>query len=603
MDRKLYIGTALAALFTAVAAPLSEAQDDYRKVLVNDGLAEAASLRKEYRFAAAADRLEDVLSFTVDSLQRDAVQESLMLCRNGESMLDFCITPKTIARKKFSLETFFLYYPLEEGCWRATPNALDPSASFPWATYIPDGAGEIYFSAPDEDGIRNIYITERQGDVWSAPRLLSENLTSSGNEIFPMLSPDGESLYFASDGLYGMGGYDIYVSRRNPETGEWGDPVNMGIPYSSPFDDFLFVNADSHTFFASNRDSGEDEVTVYVLEQDSNPVRRAIYDPAKLRALSALEPAASAQEPSPISDPDIRKYVDKYHQVNALKDSLAAFSQSLDAARGRLADASDVARRILAKEIARKEEMIPAKEKEIADASSALADMEMDLLMEGKVVDRKLLRQASAAAPTFSFRRNALGQDLQMQVLEAKPLFDYSFQILPEGRFAEDDTLPEGIVYQIQMFTKSSPATVAELKGVSPVFCRSAQGRFVYSAGIFRSYSDVLDNLNKVKKAGFKKAFIMAFRGGEQISVGEARKAETVKEGSYQVRIIPADGKSLGSAALSLIRSLTSVEVVRTTEGGGVSFLLGPYTEKAQADSIAGAIKNSTSHEASVEEL
>lgn len=137
------------------------------------------------------------------------------------------------------------------------PNQLDSLGGdgLARAIYVPDGAGDIYYSAKDEEGIRNIYCTHLSDSLWSVPALINERMTSSSDEIYPMLSPDGQSLYFASKGLYGMGGYDLYVSQWNKETGDWDVPVNMGFPYSSPYDDFLFVNtADGkYSIFASNR--------------------------------------------------------------------------------------------------------------------------------------------------------------------------------------------------------------------------------------------------------------------------------------------------------------------------------------------------------------
>ena len=68
--------------------------------------------------------------------------------------------------------------------------------------------------------------------------------------------------------------------------------------------------------------------------------------------------------------------------------------------------------------------------------------------------------------------------------------FDYSFMILPEGRFAEDNTLPEGLVYQIQIFTQSRKATLDDINGLSPVFEKlNPSGKYTYSAGLFRDYA------------------------------------------------------------------------------------------------------------------
>lgn len=152
------------------------------------------------------------------------------------------------------------------------------------ATFVPEGSEQIYWSAKDHEGIRNIYRTEHQDSLWSVPELINEQVTSSSDEIYPMLSPDGKQLFFASRGLYGMGGYDLYVSDWDENLKDWGIPVNMGFPYSSPYDDFLFINtADGkYSMFASNRACQADSVDIYVLEFDSMPVRKAIDSPEEL---------------------------------------------------------------------------------------------------------------------------------------------------------------------------------------------------------------------------------------------------------------------------------------------------------------------------------
>ena len=120
-----------------------------------------------------------------------------------------------------------------------------------------------------------------------------------------------------------------------------------------------------------------------------------------------------------------------------------------------------------------------------------------------------------------------MGESLEMKVQKPKSNFDYSFMVLPEGRFAEDNTLPEGLVYQIQLFSASRPATVAKLRGLSPVFSRNTSaGAIVYSVGVFRTYTDVLSKLNAVKKAGFRSAFIVAFNNGEQVTIAKAKQLE-----------------------------------------------------------------------------
>ena len=63
----------------------------------------------------------------------------------------------------------------------------------------------VFWSAEDEAGARNIYESSLRDSLWSLPALLNEQMTSASDEIYPMLSPDGKSLFFSSKGLYGVG--------------------------------------------------------------------------------------------------------------------------------------------------------------------------------------------------------------------------------------------------------------------------------------------------------------------------------------------------------------------------------------------------------------
>jgi hypothetical protein len=220
------------------------------------------------------------------------------------------------------LDDFFLYYPLPDRSWHSVPNQLDSSAAggLSRALYVPENAGKIYFSAEDTDGIRNIYMTELQDTIWTYPSLLNEQLVSPSDEIYPLLSEDGRKLYFSSEGLYGVGGYDIYVSEWSDDDQDWSVPVNLGFPYSSPADDFLFMNTEEdegYTIFASNRECSADSVWVYVLELDNMPVRKAVDDPLELLEISRLAPSDTSEDlsESQVSadipeNVDIRRYME-----------------------------------------------------------------------------------------------------------------------------------------------------------------------------------------------------------------------------------------------------------------------------------------------------
>ena len=237
------------------------------------------SLRLRYEFAGSVKALEDALAASADSLERLDIEDELLLSRNGLSMSEYCSRPVAVARKRFSVEDFFLYYPMRDSSWRSLPNPLDSVSTHPLvhANYVPQDAGSIYYSGVDSNSVRNVYYTEYQDSGWTAPKLVNESLTTAHDEIYPTLSEDGKTLWFASAGLYGVGGYDLYVSHWNERTRDWDVPTNLGFPYSSPYDDFLYYNSEDgrYTIFASNRDCPRDSVNVYVLEYDSLPLLRS----------------------------------------------------------------------------------------------------------------------------------------------------------------------------------------------------------------------------------------------------------------------------------------------------------------------------------------
>ena len=579
--------------------PVADAQTSAARLL-----AKADSARLKYDFPAAADFLQKAVE--QDSTIAPKAEDLTIMIQNGLRMMNFCSEPVAVAKQTFPLKDFFLFYPLRNNSWRKTPNQLDSLGNndLSRAVYIPEGTRDIFYSAEDEDGIRNIYRTELTDSLWSAPMLINEQLTSSSDEIYPMLSPDGKSLYFASKGLYGMGGYDLYVSNWNDETKDWDVPVNMGFPYSSPYDDFLFINTEDgkYSIFASNRDCSKDSVCIYVLEYDRMPVRMAISRVPELRRLAALVPAkdpsrmdnGAAVEDSDPNSEDTRRYIDKIKEVRSLRDSLSRFNKEVDELRNKYSSASDEEKTKLSETIQQKELILPSLNKTLQTATKELQDIEMEFLTNGIVIDASKLqakadKEVVGASSGYTFTRNSYGPAPRLEMMKPKAKFDYSFKILPEGRFAESNELPGGLVYQIRLFTQSRKATVSDLKGLSPVFEKQSGGRYIYSAGVFRSYKDVLSNLNKVKRLGFRTAEITAWQDGASISVANARKLE--EQRLYTVVIFPDNGQSLSEAALTTIREHTDMDLVKSVENGSVVFKAGPFEVKDEAEKLLNALK------------
>lgn len=578
------------------------------------------SLHAEYSFAdaleaytLAMEELKDSVLAAEDSLMKAEIKDRMLLSENGRNMTSFADSPTVIAKHRFSIQDFFLYYPLQDRSWRPVPNRLDPDGGeFAKAVYAPEETTTLYYSAKDDESIRNIYVTELNDTLWTVPSLLNEQMTSHADEIYPMLSPDGKELYFASKGLYGIGGYDLYVSEWDEDQKDWSIPLNMGFPYSSPADDFLFVNTDdgNYSIFASNRECSSDSVWVYVLEFNNMPVRKAIDDPKALKALALLDPqndedrinAKVGVEADIPENSDTERYMTKMSEVRALRDTISLYNEQLESKRSSYALSTDEDERMeLTNEILAKEAVLPHYQDSLDKAVAQLQKIEMEFLFKGVVIDPdKLLAKADqevvGEATRYTFSKMDFGAPLRMDFMKPEVKFDYSFKILPVGCFAEDNTIPGGIVYQIQIFGASSKAGVKSLRGLSPVFERkTVSGKYVYRVGLFNTYKDVLSHLNAVKKVGFRTAFIVAYIDGKEVSVSKARTAEKDKKNHptfYEVQITFAEGDMDASTAEELRVYSEGKDIAKMASPEGKTiYRVGPYTDKAKADLLVAFVK------------
>ena len=143
--------------------------------------------------------------------------------------------------------------------------------------------GKELFFASRRNGNADLYHCFRDDEGnWSEPESLGPVINTKGTEMAPFLHPDGKTLYFSSDTHTGMGGYDLFVSRRN-EKGEWSEPLNLGYPINTPGDEInLIVAADGHTALISSiREGGYGGYDIYsfqLKDEDLKPEPVNVYD-------------------------------------------------------------------------------------------------------------------------------------------------------------------------------------------------------------------------------------------------------------------------------------------------------------------------------------
>lgn len=151
---------------------------------------------------------------------------------------------------------------------RAFPfNSRNYSTAHP--SISPSGRTLVFSSdMPNGEGGTDLYICRLQSDgSWSNPENLGRNINTEGEEVFPYLFDD-HTLYFSSDGWYGIGGLDIYKSVWSDRDGVFSAPELLGVPINSASDDMsLVLTADGNSgYFASNRVAPKRGDNIFMLQ-------------------------------------------------------------------------------------------------------------------------------------------------------------------------------------------------------------------------------------------------------------------------------------------------------------------------------------------------
>lgn len=106
-----------------------------------------------------------------------------------------------------------------------------------------DGQNNMYFISDRRGGQggNDIWYAEyKKGNKWKNPVNLGSVINTPGNEECVYVNATADTLYFACDSRAGFGGFDIYMSVREGN-GPWGEPVNMGYPINTEYDELYFV--------------------------------------------------------------------------------------------------------------------------------------------------------------------------------------------------------------------------------------------------------------------------------------------------------------------------------------------------------------------------
>jgi outer membrane protein OmpA-like peptidoglycan-associated protein len=146
------------------------------------------------------------------------------------------------------------------------PNVNTPDGWESQPSLSADGK-HLYFSSWREGSEKiDIYVTEKQADgSWGEAKNLGKPINSAENDKAPFIHSDSKTLYFASQGHTGLGGFDVYYARQRAD-GTWEAPVNIGHPINTDEDEHGFVvSTDGKTVYYASNHLGEKRTKLNIL--------------------------------------------------------------------------------------------------------------------------------------------------------------------------------------------------------------------------------------------------------------------------------------------------------------------------------------------------
>lgn len=224
-----------------------------------------------YRFADAVDSYETYIEWLEKKKQSTEVAEDeLAHVRQAARMIkgveNVTVIDSVVVDKSALLSAYKLSAAAGELTQSATTDGVD----------YQNERGTKRIASVEQDGRLVLTSSIRLLNEWSQPEVIA-SLSDEGDVNFPFLLSDGITLYYAANGGDSMGGYDLFMSRYDSDTDAYLRPEHLGMPFNSPYNDYLMAIDESRNlgWFASDRYQPEGKVCVYVFVPNES---KRVYD-------------------------------------------------------------------------------------------------------------------------------------------------------------------------------------------------------------------------------------------------------------------------------------------------------------------------------------
>lgn len=273
-------------------------------------------------------------------------------------------------------DDFMKYIPLSDECGTV-------SGKNGMGLYVNEfGDYRIGAKMSPADSLEHLMTSEKIGMEWTEEQPVQGLGEAPAN--FPYLMPDGITLYYAQKGEKSLGGYDIFVTRYDAESGSFLKAENLGMPFASESNDYFYAIDEKYQlgYFVSDRKQPEDKVCIYIFVP--NETRKIYtsenYMESQLQSLGCIENIADTWDNSETRMQAIgryeralaeRKITNQKEQrksnseLDNLRQQASVLETALTKARNYFATASRSEQNTLRKEILKSEQDLEKLQQEI----------------------------------------------------------------------------------------------------------------------------------------------------------------------------------------------------------------------------------------------
>lgn len=381
----------------------------------------------------------------------------------------------------------------------------------------------------------DLYISFFSGGSWSKPSNLGPTINSYYNERFPFLTKDGLTLYFSSDNLESIGGYDVFTSTYDTGSQSWPAPVNLGPPINSPLNDtYLVLAPDGMTgYLSSDRFGGYGEEDIYrILFKQPVLAHQHISTVPTFFQYRQLETSSEAVSASTVShDTEVKEYylthlfLDEHGEVLTPQNI-----KKLELLANLLQIYPEITAELSCFELPSGQQTYNLyfsikKAEEAAAFLEGKGISKERLLLKGYGTSFPLVIKPAGTTPSPIYQKLNQRLEIGLHHYDTQPVVINLEKIkvpanMQDPKGVKFQSIRSGLYYSVQIASITQILQNPALESLEELFIEvdPAQGSYLYMAGMIPTYKEAEKQLSTLTGLGFPEARIIPYVDGIRLT-------------------------------------------------------------------------------------